>query len=491
MTSHEMRNPLSAIVQAADTIIGSLTKAQELAEGLVKTLGPHAAGAIENSFSHAISLLKDAIEGGEIIIACAAHQKRIVDDILTMSKLDSNLLAVTPTTVDPIQVVRQAFKMFEVEARRVDINLTLEIDRSYHNLDIDFLDLDPSRLKQVLINLLTNALKFTKDVTARNVSVKVSASKTRPREGVSSVRYIPPAAIPLDDTPKLPPVPEEDKIYLMFKVTDTGQGMTEEEMSTLFQRFAQANAKTHIKYGGSGLGLFISRQLTEMQNGAIGVASRPGHGSTFAFYIEAHMPSPESLREARAAVDVVEQYVRLSRSHSRSTPGIDESRTLEAETAPIKVHINAVLIVEDNLINQQISRRGLLEHGYTVEVANHGLEALEKIQHTTRAGGEAPLDLILMDIEMPIQDGLTCTRNIREMERKGQLQGPRIPIVAVSANARVEQIMEAKAAGCDDMLVKPFRMPELIEKMTSVVRTLKEAQMSRGDHTHNAKETQQ
>lgn len=227
-----------------------------------------------------------------------------------------------------------------------------------------------------------------------------------------------------------------------------------------------------------------------MQNGAIGVASRPGHGSTFAFYIEAHVPSPEALREARAAADVV--YMRLSRSNTHLSQSIDESRAFEAETPPVKIHINGILIVEDNLINQQISRRGLLEHGYTVDVANHGLEALEKIQHTTRAGGQIPLDLILMDIEMPIQDGLTCTRNIREMERTGQLQGPRIPIIAVSANARTEQILEAKAAGCDDMLVKPFRMPDLIEKMTSVMRSLKEAQQINGaererEHLHSAR----
>ena len=179
-----MRNPLSAIVQAADAIIASITKAQELAEThpsefkATRTRGTH---DTESHYAHAISLLKDAIEGAEIIIACAANQKRIVDDILTVSKLDSNLLAVTPTTVDPIQVVRQAFKMFEVEARRVDINLSMEVNRSYYDMDIDFLDLDPSRLKQVLINLLTNALKFTKDVTARNVGVEVSASKSVPR----------------------------------------------------------------------------------------------------------------------------------------------------------------------------------------------------------------------------------------------------------------------------------------------------------------------
>ena len=406
-----MRNPLSAIVQAADAIIASITKAQELAEthpDEFKVTKSSDSRHTESHYARAISLLKDAIEGAEIIIACAAHQKRIVDDVLTMSKLDSNLLAVTPTTVDPIQVVRQAFKMFEVEARRVDINLTMEIDRSYHDLDIDFLDLDPSRLKQVLINLLTNALKFTKDVTARNVSVEVSASKTRPSQGAASVHYIPPGNLVLEEPQKLPLVPEKDKVYLMFKVTDTGQGMTEEEMANLFQRFAQANSKTHVKYGGSGLGLFISRQLTEMQNGAIGVASRPGHGSTFEFYIEAHVPSTESLREARAAADAVEQFMRVSRSRTRSSPSMEGPEADEDETNASKARVKGVLIVEDNLINQQIARRGLLEHGYTVEVANHGLEALDKIQRSTRAGGQFPLDIILMDVEMPVQDGARC-----------------------------------------------------------------------------------
>ena len=412
-----MRNPLSAIVQAADAIIASITKAQELAElhgDEFKVSRPGDSRNAESPYSNAISLLKDAIEGAEIIIACAAHQKRIVDDILTMSKLDSNLLAVTPTTVDPIQVVLQAFKMFEVEARRVDINLTMEIDQSYRDLDIDFLDLDPSRLKQVLINLLTNALKFTKDVRARNVSVEVSASKTRPSQGAASVHYIPPGNLALDEAQKLPLVPEEEKVYLMFKVTDTGQGMTDEEMANLFQRFAQANSKTHVKYGGSGLGLFISRQLTEMQNGAIGVASRPGHGSTFEFYIEAHVPNAEALREARAAADAVEQFMKSSRSRTRPNPSRKGPETDAAgvEAAPVEVaaaRVQGVLIVEDNLINQQIARRGLLELGYTVEVANHGLEALDKIQRSARAGGQFPLDLVLMDIEMPIQDG-KCTK---------------------------------------------------------------------------------
>ncbi|KAI1473666.1 hypothetical protein F4774DRAFT_31850 [Daldinia eschscholtzii] len=479
MTSHEMRNPLSAIVQCADAVIGCLTKAQELIDSIsVKpdqngALNPPAADAHGRVRKEGSQLVKDSIDNAETIIACAQHQKRIVDDILTMSKLDSNLLSITPITVNPIHIAQEAFKMFEVEARRVDIDLTMVVDRSYTDLNIEFLDLDPSRLKQVLINLLTNALKFTKNGPTRNVSITMSASKTRPEDRASSVQFIPRAADTLwqGDRPSSP-VPEENRIYLMFEVKDTGQGLTEEEKSSLFQRFVQANSKTHVKYGGSGLGLFISRRLTEMQNGAIGVASSPGQGSTFAFYIEAQVPSEEAFREARAAAEAVGHILKTTSSNIGKGANRGPFTMAKPGKRLLGPQIEGVLLVEDNLINQQITRRDLQNSGCSVEVANHGVEALEKLQHTNRADGQFPLSLILMDIEMPIQDGLTCTRKIRELEKSGYFKGPRIPIIAVSANARMEQILEAKAAGCDDVLVKPFRIPELIEKMMTVTKQL-------------------
>ncbi|KAI4866292.1 hypothetical protein F4820DRAFT_259382 [Hypoxylon rubiginosum] len=479
MTSHEMRNPLSAIIQCADAVIGCLTKAQELVD--TRFAKPSNNGVPKSPtsdsspgfYQEAVQLLKDSIDNAETIIACAQHQKRIVDDILTMSKLDSNLLSITPITVNPIHIAQEAYKMFEVEARRVDIDLTMVVDRSYTELNIEFLDLDPSRLKQVLINLLTNALKFTKNGPTRNVSITMSASKSRPDARSSSVQFIPRAAELAwqGDGPPWP-VPEENRVYLMFEVKDTGQGLTEEEKSSLFQRFVQANSKTHVKYGGSGLGLFISRRLTEMQNGAIGVASSPGQGSTFAFYIEAQVPSEEAFQEARAAAEAVGHILKApSGAFGKGT-----SKGPFTMPKPTKKllgpQIEGVLLVEDNLINQQITRRDLITSGCIVEVANHGVEALEKLENTNRAGGQFPLSLILMDIEMPIQDGLTCTRKIRELEKSGHFKGPRIPIIAVSANARMEQIMEAKGAGCDDVLVKPFRIPELIEKMMTVTKLL-------------------
>lgn len=497
MTSHEMRNPLSAIIHCADAITATLSRVQELVSsdacGRV-SLTNGTTAATDESQADATALMERSIDNAETIVECAQHQKRIVDDILTMSKLDSKLLAITPITVNPVQMVQEALKMFEVEARRVDINLSMVICDSYRDLGIRFLDFDPSRLKQVLINLLTNALKFTKTGPTRNVSVAVSASETRPTEATSLVQFIPRSQED-EEGGSPPPPPPGDRgkpVYLIFEVKDTGQGLSEDEKKSLFQRFVQASSRTHVKYGGSGLGLFISRRLTELQNGAIGVASQPGVGSTFAFYIEAATPSDAAIRDAEAAAAATAKAAGVAglRAMSgdsgggglrtkRSTLLRPPSPPLAAATAP---PIRGVMVVEDNLINQQITRRGLLNMGFTVDVANHGIECLEKLGRTDRfvrdggsgGGGEGvfPLSIILMDIEMPVQDGLTCTRNIRELEARGKISGGRLPIIAVSANARLEQILEAKQAGCDDVLVKPYRMPELLEKMRLVMGRL-------------------
>jgi len=533
MVSHEMRNPLSAIIHCADAITATLTRVQELIrsepDGNPVVNGKprfevHSSpsqlpnGRLEDCRSEMQDLIETSIDSAETIVGCAQHQKRIVDDILTMSKLDSKLLAITPITVNPIQIVKEAVKMFEVEARRVDINLSMMVDQSYRELGYNYLDFDPSRLKQVLINLLTNAIKFVKSGPRRNVSVSISASLTRPTEATSAVQFIPRSQESYDEDYDQPALRDRgDPVFLLFEVQDTGQGLSEEEKKSLFQRFVQASSRTHVKYGGSGLGLFISRRLTELQNGAIGVASQPGVGSTFAFYIEAYIPSATAVSEAEATATATKAALshsgfRSGRSGGSVSSVTSSTRANNATASPVTEsissapapQINGILVVEDNLINQQITRRGLMNMGFTVDVANHGVECLEKLRQTDRfsesehplfqqeqqangvdtttAEGKGqipkfPLSVILMDIEMPVQDGLTCTRAIRELERKGRITGGRIPIIAVSANARMEQIMEAKEAGCDDVLVKPYRMPELLEKMRLVMGSVSAAEI--------------
>ena len=317
------------------------------------------------------------------------------------------------------------------------------------------------QLKQILINLLTNALKFTKTETVREVSIRISVSKDRPTDDTSSVQFVSRATNALASTSDA----VDDPVFLIFEVKDTGKGMNEKEKAQLFQRFVQANAKTHVHYGGFGLGLFICKRLTEMQGGAIGVASQPGHGSTFTFYIEARIPTEEAIQQVLAKSPPNAVKATLD-----SFDGISVARSPSNE---VDICIEGVLVVEDNPVNQSVTQRGLVARDVKVEVANHGLDALEKLKRlTNRGNGTFPLSVITMDMEMPVMDGLECTRKIRELEKSGELKGPRIPIIAVSGNARDEQITEAKNAGCDDVLVKPYRIPELVEKMQVVVRRL-------------------
>lgn len=594
MTSHEMRNPLSAIIHCTDAIIASLSMIEDMATGPpvgpVRPVTPFAPvpagpassrpemprwhsdepGETRRARVEARKLLRDAIDHAETIETCAQHQKRIVDDILTMSKLDSKLLAVTPCTVNPISIVQDALKMFEVEARRVDIALTWEVDPSYTALGYEYLDFDPSRVKQVLINLLTNALKFTKTGKVRNVGISIKGSRTPPGRELAAVDFIPRFTKLADEYEQPALKDRKDPVYLLFEVTDTGQGLSPEEKGSLFNKFVQASAKTHVKYGGSGLGLFISRRLTELQHGAIGVSSQQGVGSTFAFYIGAYVPSDEARTEAEQAAAAA---LEVSASHYFGSgpggPGSPDPGGPEDMASPDSTNggkrnrlsiegsglgydgskgaiprVDGILIVEDNLINQHITRRGLAGRGYAVDVANHGIEALEKLQTAaatkhddattdgdadkskTNDNGEdvcmstpeeskdnstlgkrlhreddehghghygdgaeddeerakaeqkpVPINLVLMDVEMPVQDGLTCTRHIRELESHGAVfcaSGGRLPIIAVTANARPEQVSEARMAGCDDVLVKPYRIPELIDKMQIVTKRIRD-----------------
>ena len=531
MTSHEMRNPLSAIIHCTDAIVATLSRLEEVAN-IAEPMSPSQQSDEQAELNLSKKLLRDSIENAETILTCAQHQKRIVDDILTMSKLDSKLLAVTPCTVDPIAIVTDAIKMFEVEARRVDIALTSVVDDSYYAIDHEFLDFDPSRVQQVLINLLTNALKFTKTGAVRNVTVCVKGSLTPPKEAMSAVKFIPRFQDASLDYEQPALKGRTNPVYLMFEVKDTGQGLSEEEMKGLFNKFVQASAKTHVKYGGSGLGLFISRRLVELQNGAIGVASEVGVGSTFAFYIEAYVPNETALSEAQAASAAARL---VSSTELAAVPTLFENPNIGRRSggepsiarrlypAARNVSWDGILVVEDNVVNQQVTRRGLMVQGFSVDVANHGIEALEKLRRAMKLGvktqrleqaaerglldatqgvkeskekkaapklrsrpsfaksgtkdGEfeepIPINVVLMDMEMPIQDGLTCTRKIRELEASGEVlcaSGGKIPIIAVTANARSEQVKEAKEAGCDDVLVKPYRFPDLVEMMQVVIR---------------------
>ena len=215
ITSHEMRNPLSAILHCADEIASSLTEAR-YSPGVQS-------GVLESS-----------IDAAQTIILCAQHQKRIVDDVLTLSKLDSARLPVTPVDVQPVGVVQRALKMFEGELQTADITLDFRVDESFHTLLIDWVRLDPSRLLQVLINLTTNAIKFTTTQENRSIIVTLGASLQQPSElPDKTVDYVPSRSKDKDTT-STPEWGTGEVVFLTFAIQDTGRGLTESEKQLLF-----------------------------------------------------------------------------------------------------------------------------------------------------------------------------------------------------------------------------------------------------------------
>ena len=375
------------------------------------------------------------------------------DDVLTLSKLDSALLLVTPIDSQPTIIMQRVAKMFEGEAQTADIKMQYDIDDSIQRLHVDWVKLDPSRLLQVLINLTTNAIKFTATQAKRAITVTLSASESRPPhstpDDANRVSYFPTRSKAKDITEGYD-WGEGKEVYLHFAVRDTGRGLDGSEKKLLFLRFSQASPRTHVQYGGSGLGLFISRELVELQGGEIGVASEAGIGSTFAFYVKARRSSAplEQIQvagEGRRAPPTENAKPNPRTKLARRSISEKPSDKPQPSSGNLKV-----MIVEDNLVNQRVLQRQLKNAGCTVYVANHGIECIEKLKESTywrqHSKDAIEVGVILMDLEMPLMDGLTCARKIRELQESGELLR-HVPIIAVTANARSEQIDTALGAG--------------------------------------------
>jgi signal transduction histidine kinase len=338
VTSHEMRNPLSAIMISADDIMSSL---RSLEIGTTDT---------EIKLDE---VLKSSIDAAQVIADCAQHQKRIVDDILTVSKLDSGLFSITPLSVQPIAIVDNLLKMFESEFASASITQHLRIEQTFKDLNIENLMLDSSRLLQILINLVTNSIKFTKFQDTRMITISIAASTTQPKTTIRKNEYLPLRQFREDLTTK-PEWGDGDVIYLEFAVEDTGRGLTMDEKKILFIRFSQA-PKTHVNYGGSGLGLFISRELVELQGGQIGVASAGKHmGSEFSFYVKARKSgragsyATEGVRYSALRNDSLTAYAHNSPiNHDMDGETTFSPASLDGESPLEEPHVRHALIVED------------------------------------------------------------------------------------------------------------------------------------------------
>lgn len=396
---HELRNPLSGI-------FGNVNLLQHNLAVLEKLIGIEAIKLEEmrQAISDHITQEKESLRA---IDTCARHQKSIADDVLNLSKLEAGQVTLNPIDFNPKDVVKDVVDMLDAEIKRKGVEVYVKTPHSDMTVNGD-----RHRLSQVLLNLASNAIKFT------------------PEGGKVTISLQPEKAT-------------ESEVTLKFIVKDTGIGMTETEKARIFNRFEQATHATYAEYGGSGLGLVISKHLVGLMRGEIDVESEKGVGTKFTFTIKCKP----------VAVPV-------------KAPPLPVS--LFAGPAP-RIR-RRVLIVEDNVINQKILKRNLEQAGHICEVANNGKEAYEMVEKT-------PYDIVLMDVEMPVMDGLEATKLIRQRERE-QKKTP-TPIVGLSGNAREEYIATAKGAGMNDYLTKPYERSVLLEKIAFYTLPSPEAKPTR------------
>ncbi len=313
----------------------------------------------------------------------------IINDILDFSRIEAGAITVEKHPFDVYEAIDKVYELTEPRAQENNSTIKLDIAPSVPQMVVG----DSLRFSQVLLNLIGNATKFTKDGV---VTLSAWAEETT----------------------------HNGKVRVHCKVSDTGIGMTKAQQEELFKPFSQADTSTSRKFGGTGLGLSICKAFVELMNGSIRVTSEPGKGSTFAFSVQ--------FDENRAGVLTQKQDNSNEWEHSRY-----DGRQF--------------LLVEDDLINQEIALAVLLDMGINVDVANNGQEAVAQFM-------EKDYDLILMDMRMPVMDGLSATRQIRA---SGKHDAHSVPIIAMTANAMEEDKEKCINAGLDAHISKPIDINEL------------------------------
>ncbi len=357
--------------------------------------------------------LEIARHSGEMLTA-------LLNDILDISKVDAGHLQLEQVAFDLTQVVEHCARLMSVPAQKKQLELRLELAADTPRRVLG----DPLRLRQVLLNLLSNAVKFTAE---GQVTLSVTPSSERPGA-------------------------------LCFAVRDTGIGIAAEAQAHIFEAFRQADDSTTRRYGGTGLGLSLSRRLVELMGGQISLQSSPGQGSCFSF--ELCLPVADGPAEATppgmedAAAQQPAAGLRLPDapvSPSDLSPGLSTTQ----------LRGRRVLLAEDHPVNRMLANRLLGRQGMRIREVEDGAQALACLE-----SGEV-FDIILMDCQMPVLDGPSATRAIRALE--AQRAQPRTPILAITAHAGSEELAGFRAAGMDAVLHKPYSNRQLLAAIDALL----------------------
>ena len=370
--SHEIRTPMTAILGFAEALKDNLTSAEDL---------------------EYLDIIRD---NGDYLL-------EIINGILDLSKIESRGFQLEQRTCSPVTIVHDTWKLLKIRSDAKSLSFNVE----YEGHLPETIETDPVRLRQVLINLIGNAIKFTE------------------RGGVRLVVRL---------------AGQEGEAWIEFDVIDTGIGIDKGKIEKLFQPFTQADNSTTRRFGGTGLGLAICQRLAEMLGGKISVESTLGKGSTFRLSIPAG---------SLDGVRLVEPGVHAS-EHSSGAASTAAS-LLDAR----------VLLAEDGRDNQRLIAHVLRKAGATVTVAENGRVAVDLLTVSSLSYGQedwdaqSPFDVILMDMQMPILDGYEATRELRA-------GGCNIPIIALTAHSTPSDREKCREAGCDDFATKPIDQSKLV-----------------------------
>ncbi len=331
---------------------------------------------------------------GETVRSAGESLLSLINDILDYSKIEAGKMELELIDFEPRVLASEAIEILRVKARekglRLDCMLSTDVPERLQG--------DPGRLRQILLNLAGNAIKFT---AKGSVTLMVSVDEA-----------------------------DDQRSVVRFRIQDTGIGIPANRLDRLFQSFSQVDASTTRKYGGTGLGLAICKRLVDAMKGEIGVISHEGSGSEFWFTVPLTIAKPSAASSPNG--------------NGHSSP---------AKSPAFNRGDYRLLLAEDNMTNQMVALTLLRQAGYTADAVANGLEAIEALR-------VVPYDLVLMDVQMPEMDGLEATRKIRDPATR--LSNPQVPIVAMTAHAMKSDRDRCLEAGMNDYIAKPVRPRELL-----------------------------